>query len=63
MKKFQRDHGLTADGVVGPKTYAALDAAEKPAEEKLYTVTISNLDKKTAEEIVNRYGGSMKEKG
>lgn len=63
VKKFQRDHGLTADGVVGPKTYAALDAAEKPAEEKLYTVTISNLDKKTAEEIVNRYGGSMKEKG
>jgi predicted chitinase len=25
IKKFQRDHGLTADGVIGPKTFAALN--------------------------------------
>ena len=59
VKQFQRDHGLTADGVVGPKTYAALDAAEKPAKEPTYTVTIRNLKKDKAEELVRLYGGEM----
>ena len=59
VKQFQRDHGLTADGVVGPKTYAALDAAEKPAKEPTYTVTIRNLKKEKAEELVRLYGGEM----
>jgi lysozyme family protein len=27
VERFQRDHGLTADGTVGPNTYAALTAA------------------------------------
>lgn len=59
VKQFQRDHGLTADGVVGTKTYAALDAAEKPAKEQTYTVTIRNLKKDKAEELVRLYGGEM----
>ena len=59
VKQFQRDHGLTADGVVGPKTYAALDAAEKPAEEPEYTVTIKHLKKDKAEELIRLYGGEM----
>lgn len=31
IKGFQRDHGLVPDGIVGPKTLAALFPAEKPA--------------------------------
>lgn len=30
VMKFQRDHGLTIDGVVGPQTYAALFPEEQP---------------------------------
>jgi peptidoglycan hydrolase-like protein with peptidoglycan-binding domain len=25
VRKFQRDHGLVPDGIVGPKTWKALD--------------------------------------
>lgn len=35
VMQFQRDHGLKVDGVVGPKTFAALDkalAAQQPSE-------------------------------
>ncbi len=31
VKAFQRDHGLTVDGIVGPKTWAALAEARKAA--------------------------------
>lgn len=30
VKAFQRDNGLTADGIVGPKTWAALDQTAQP---------------------------------
>jgi len=59
VKQFQRDHGLTADGVVGPKTWAALDAAEKPEKEPEYTVTIKHMKKDKAEELIRLYGGEM----
>ena len=58
VKAFQMDNGLNADGVVGAKTYAALDKA-KPMQ--LYIVTIPNLLKHEAEALVKNYTGSKME--
>ena len=55
VKQFQRDHGLTADGVVGQKTWDAINDTNKPV--KTYTVTVSNCTKEVADEIVSKYGG------
>ena len=56
VKAFQKDHGLTQDGVVGPKTWEALQKAT-PGETKpvLYNVTICNVNKATADELKARY--------
>ena len=63
VKAFQRDHGLAADGICGPKTWEALDAAVGPGPgpqpEELYTVTIMHVTKSVAEEIKGKYGGEM----
>ena len=57
VKAFQKDWGLAEDGVVGEKTWERLiTAPEKP---KFYTVTITHLTKEQADEIVNKYGGSV----
>lgn len=68
VKKFQRDHGLTADGICGPKTWAALNAAHPgpepkpaPTEEK-YTVTITGLTKDAAEKICKEWSGATMKK-
>ena len=61
VKEFQRDNGLTADGIVGPKTYDALDKTE-PAQ--LFTVTIPHLAKHHAEALIANYdGATMTEEG
>ena len=60
VKAFQRDHGLTPDGIVGPKTWAALDNGKID----LYTVTVQHVSRSVAEEIIGKYGGTMtKEEG
>ena len=56
VKAFQADHGLTADGIVGQKTLAAIQdaVAGKPTSDR-YTVVIRDLDKETAEKLVSQY--------
>ena len=54
VKEFQKDHGLTADGVCGPKTWAALKQAEEP-KKITYTVTIPGLDRDEADELLKKY--------
>ena len=62
VKAFQKDHGLKADGICGPKTWEALDAAiddaPEPAED-LYTATIEHLSKAEAEKIKAEYPEAM----
>lgn len=62
VKAFQRDYGLTADGVVGEKTWQALDSSEPM---KFYTVTIPHLSFIHADALVKQYGNgsSMKLEG
>ena len=71
VREFQKDHdgpdgrALAMDGVCGPATWAALEAAvkakeekpEEPAEEK-YTVTVRGLDRAQAEEICKTFEGA-----
>lgn len=58
VKNFQRDHGLSADGICGPKTWAALDEAtggDPAPAEKRYSATISGLTKAEANDIKAQY--------
>ena len=55
VKQFQRDSGLTADGICGKRTWAALESGEIA----LYTVRIEHLSKTVADEITGKYGGVM----
>jgi len=56
VRSFQHDHGLTVDGVIGQKTWAALDAAEPVVK---YTVTIPHLSKSQADALCSQYPGSI----
>lgn len=57
VKRFQLDHGLTADGIIGEKTWSALDGAE-PATK--YTVTIPGLTATQADALILQYPGATK---
>lgn len=60
VKAFQKAAGLTQDGICGEKTWAAIEAAEKP--EKRYTVTVPDLPKEAAEKLCKEFpGATMKE--
>lgn len=56
VRAFQRDKGLTVDGVIGAATWAALLA---DVDNTTYTVTITGVAKAMANEIVAKYGGKM----
>lgn len=43
VERFQRANGLTDDGIVGPKTWAALDGVDAPQVE-LYETVLGNHD-------------------
>ena len=59
VKAFQKAHGLTVDGVVGLKTWDALNSGEVV----YYTVTIKHVAQNVADEIVKKYGGTMVKEG
>lgn len=50
VKNYQAANGLTSDGVIGPMTWTSLLAIES-ADGKTYTITISGLDKSTADSL------------
>lgn len=56
VKRFQKDNGLTADGIIGPKTWAALDSTEPVP---MYTVTILHLNKSAADALAAQYTGAI----
>ena len=55
VRAFQRDHALTVDGVIGQKTWAALDTVEPVTK---YTVTIPHLSKSQADALCSQYPGA-----
>ena len=57
VREFQKDHGLTVDGVIGQKTWAALDSTE-PATK--YTVTIPHLSSSQADALTRQYPDATK---
>lgn len=59
VKQFQRDWGLKVDGIIGPQTWAMLKSTPEQNPADLYTVTIKHLNKQTAEEITQKYGGTI----
>lgn len=66
VRAFQAAHGLTVDGVVGSKTWAALEKEKKPPDEKqeaprLYTVVIPDVDAAMATYLLESYPGAYAE--
>ena len=59
VKAFQSNSGLVADGIVGKRTWAALDE-EIAGGTKLYTVTIPHLAEAQADELIRQYPGAEK---
>ena len=54
--KFQTDHGINPDGIIGQSTWDALQNPQPST--NLYTVTIPHVPKFKAEALVKQYPGS-----
>ena len=68
VKAFQGDHGLKVDGICGPATWAALDAAVAAltvpeSSVSTYSVIIPGLDITQAKRLVENYPGAEIVKG
>ena len=57
VKNFQGSRGLVADGIVGQKTWAALESIKNPS--KLYKVTISYVSQEEAAKLRGMYPGKI----
>lgn len=55
VKAFQKDYGLTVDGICGPKTWDALD---NTPELQVFTVHIPSMPLYKAEALINSYPGA-----
>lgn len=53
VKAFQKDWGLTQDGIVGPETQKMLDSV--PAKEKKYSCTVTGLTLSQAKALADMY--------
>ena len=53
VKSFQKAYGLTVDGIVGAKTWSALEGQTEPI--KTYIVTIKGLSAEEAAKLANQY--------
>lgn len=59
VKAFQKDHGLTQDGICGQKTWAALDKPDEPV--VYYNVVIPHLTESQAAKLLSEYPTAHKE--
>ena len=60
VKKFQKDHGLTADGITGKNTWAALESGSTAIQ--YYSVIVSHLTESQAKSLAGMYDHAEIEK-